>query len=341
MGKQVAFCADGTWDDPQSDTNVIKLSRALIPSSSLVPFYDDGVGADGTLLQKLTGGAFGAGIFQKIQDGYAQIAGAYVPGDDLFLFGFSRGAYTARSLAGMIAISGLPSSPPTPELLATAFQAYRNPAQRSTLLPTLTAAGFFDAKIKMVGVWETVGALGIPALNGEIDPITYGFLDTTLHPDVLNAFHAIAIDEERVQFSPTLWTSAPASGQTMQQVWFAGVHGDVGGGYPISEAGLADITLGWIAVNALALGLNIDPDFMADYGSIDPETSLQEIHQSWSFFPWGLARSRTISTTSSLGSSVAIRVQDGNTYDPSNLLYSSGDVASAYTIVPVVENPQC
>jgi len=160
MAKNIAFCADGTWDDTNSETNVYKLFKALPTTSTQVPYYDDGVGADGTPLQRLTGGAFGDGIFQKIKDGYTKIAHVYEQGDKLFLFGFSRGAYTARALAGMIAICGLPTGHFDDDLVETAFQAYRNPSQRSELLASLSEFNLFDAKITMLGVWDTVGSLG-------------------------------------------------------------------------------------------------------------------------------------------------------------------------------------
>ncbi|MGD0464752.1 MAG: DUF2235 domain-containing protein [Tepidisphaeraceae bacterium] len=334
MGKRIVFCADGTWDDPQSGTNVVKLYQAIATSAVQVPYYDPGVGTDGTPLQKLTGGALGDGILQKVKDGYAKIAHIYDPGDDVFVFGFSRGAYTARSIAGMIAVSGLPSGSPTDALLDTAFQAYRNRANRPGLLATLNAAGFFDAKIKMVGVWDTVGALGIPAVFGNVDPAEYGFLDTALHPDVLNAYQALAIDERRQEFPPTLWTSAPIAGQTIEQVWFSGVHSDVGGGYPETAPGLSDITLDWMIGKAAALGLAIDTSGPG-YPSINAQTSLGPIHESWNPL-WLFPRSRTIDPDSSLGNSVAIRVQYERGYEPDNLRYSTGILASTYTIVPVV-----
>ncbi|HZK80884.1 MAG TPA: DUF2235 domain-containing protein, partial [Humisphaera sp.] len=102
MSKRIVFCADGTWDDTANNTNVYKLFKAALTCSDQIPYYDDGVGADGNPLQKLSGGALGEGIFQKIKDGYSKIAQVYEPNDEIFLFGFSRGAYTARSLAGMI-----------------------------------------------------------------------------------------------------------------------------------------------------------------------------------------------------------------------------------------------
>src|SRR5277367_126053 len=109
MSKTIAYCADGTWDSSTSHTNVYKLYKALITSASQVPLYDDGVGASANPILKIVGGAFGTGLFQKIKDGYTKIAHIYEPGDSIFLFGFSRGAYTARSLAGMILACGLPT----------------------------------------------------------------------------------------------------------------------------------------------------------------------------------------------------------------------------------------
>jgi uncharacterized protein (DUF2235 family) len=172
MSKRIVFCADGTWDSTQNDTNVYKLFKAIPVSSDQVAYYDDGVGSDGTLIEKLLGGAFGAGLFQKIKDGYTKIAQVYEPGDDLFIFGFSRGAYTARSLAGMIAVCGLPTASFDANLVTPAFNAYRqkDPIQRKSILDGLSQYNLFDAKLKMVGVWDTVGSLGIPALLGDVDP---------------------------------------------------------------------------------------------------------------------------------------------------------------------------
>lgn len=163
-------------------------------------------------------GALGAGLVNKIKTRYAQIAHVYGAGDDIFLFGFSRGAYTARSLAGMIAICGLPTQNVDEECVDTAFEAYRDQANRQMLLDSLSGYAMDNAKIKMLGVWDTVGSLGIPAAWGGIDTVQYGFLDTSLHPDVLNAYQALAIDEQRAQFPPTLWEGQFAAGQTVEQV---------------------------------------------------------------------------------------------------------------------------
>ncbi len=335
MSKQIIFCTDGTWNSPDSDTNVYKLYKAIPITSNQVAFYDDGLGADGTPLEKLAGGAMGEGIFQKIKDGYTKIAHAYEQGDEIFLFGFSRGAFTARSLAGMIAVCGLPTGLFDDNLVETAFQAYRDKVQREVLLSSLGKYNLFDAKLTMVGVWDTVGALGIPALWGGCDPAIYGFLDTGLHPDVLNAYQALSIDERRREFPPTLWTSSPVPGQTIEQVWFSGVHCDVGGGYP--ETGLSDITLAWMIGKATALGLQINPSVQTQYGQPDAKNALAVLHTSWSIW-WGFPTWRSIATNAVLANSAAIRCQYDTTYRPGSLSIPSGILATNYSLVTVV-NP--
>ena len=109
MSKRIILCTDGTWDNTATGTNVFKIYHALQVSSDQIPLYDDGLVADGTPIEQLVGGAFGLGLYQKIKNGYTKIAHLYEPGDEIFLFVFSRGAYTARSLAGMIATCGLPA----------------------------------------------------------------------------------------------------------------------------------------------------------------------------------------------------------------------------------------
>jgi uncharacterized protein (DUF2235 family) len=344
MSKNIIFCADGTWDKPKNKTNVHKLFDAVNSMSNpsvQVAFYDDGVGSDGTPFEKLAGGAVGEGLFQKIKDGYKKIMRAYERGDDIFIFGFSRGAYIARSLAGMIAVCGLPTAPVDDEakLVNTAFQAYRNQDQRPALLASLNQYALDDAKIKMVGVWDTVGALGIPALFGGVDLLHYGFLDTSLHPDVLHAYQALAIDERRKQFPPTLWTppSPPVAGQVLEQVWFCGVHCDVGGGYP--ETGLSDITFSWMLGKVKKLGLHIAGKVWAQYASLDANSALAQIHKSWNIF-WLFPKSRTIASDAALSNSVAIRCKNDPSYQPGNLILSNGAPDGSYQPVQVVSPAQ-
>jgi len=341
MSKRIVFCADGTWDAPGSATNVFKIFHALLTNAEQVPYYDDGVGSDGTPLQKLAGGALGAGLFQKIKDGYSKIAQAYEAGDQIFIFGFSRGAYTARSLAGMIAICGLPTENFTDDDVNTAFNAYRNKDQRQRLLDQLNqSCDMFDAKLAMVGVWDTVGSLGIPAIFGGVDPILYGFLDTGLHPDVLNAYQALAIDEKRAEFPPTLWTlpQPPNPNQTIEQVWFVGVHCDVGGSYPPDSNGsaLSDLTLAWMMSKAAPLGVAFDPAVLTTYAlPMDPKFALDTKHESWNVL-WLIPKPRTIAANSTLSDSVLFRCQNDSSYHPGNLTFTDGQLSSGYGVERVI-----
>lgn len=335
MSKRIVYCADGTWDDPQSNTNVYKLFKALPTSSEQIAFYDDGVGSDGSRIDKIIGGAFGNKLLQKIKEGYTKIAHTYEKNDDIFLFGFSRGAYTARSVAGMIAVCGLPTGPFDDKLIDAAFKAYKNPDQRDDLAKKYS---LHPARIKMIGVWETVGSLGIPAIFGKIDKNTYGFLDTELHENVLNAYHALSIDERREEFPATLWATprVPVPGQTIQQVWFSGVHCDIGGGYP--ESGLSDITFSWMLKKAMDLNLQVDPSVAAQYASLDAKNSLGKLHNSWNML-WLFPKVRHIEPDSALSNSVAIRCQYSDLYQPENLILNNRVPASSYQIEHVITPP--
>jgi uncharacterized protein (DUF2235 family) len=343
MSKRIAYCADGTWDTSTSHTNVYKLYKALTVGADQMPFYDDGVGASGNPILKLVGGAFGTGLWQKIKDGYTKIAHVYEAGDQVFIFGFSRGAYTARSLAGMIAACGLPTQDFTDDMVNTAFDAYRDKLNRADKLKALANCNLVNPQMTMVGVWDTVGSLGIPAAIGAIDPIAYGFLDTSLHPSIQNAYQALAMDEKRAQFPPTLWKGPAASGQTLEQVWFTGAHSDVGGGEPDDLPGttaLSDITLGWMMSKASALGLQFDPTVFAQYTMpCVPELALDKFHESWKIF-CGFPRRRSIDPAASIANSVAVRCAEDSSWRPHNLVFEqNGSLAATYQIVPVVKNP--
>ncbi len=350
MPKKIVFCADGTWEHPADpnlvepvDTNVYKLYRVLLVSATQVPHYDDGVGADGNPIDRILGGGMGAGLFQKIKDGYTFIAQSYRPGDEVFLFGFSRGAYTARSLGGMLAACGVPA----PGRLSTqavedAFQAYRDrtpnrPALRASLQ---TKYGNQKATISMIGVWDTVGSLGVPvALFQGFDEKLYGFLDTTLHPDVKAAYHALSINERRREFPPTLWDAlTPAaiqSGQVLEQVWFAGCHCGVGGGYV--ETGLSDIAMSWMIGKAASLGLEFDAPMLAQYTNLDPKHSLDLLRSSWNVC-WLFPKTRSIPPGSWIANSVDIRVNELSDYRPNNLKVGAGNHLDGYQIVKVVQD---
>lgn len=341
MAKRIVFCADGTWQAPMNNTNVYRMFKALTVSSDQVTYYDDGVGADASGIGRVLQGAFGAGLLQKITDGYTKIAHVYEPGDKIYLFGFSRGAYTVRSLAGMIASCGLPTGKFSDDCVAKVFAAYRDPVNRATLLAELTGCGLGDVTIQMIGVWDTVGSLGIPAIFGAIDQKQYGFLDTGLHPDVKSAYQCLAIDEVRAQFPATLWTSAPAEGQTLEQVWFSGCHGDVGGGTVQGggvDAGtrLCDITLAWMADKAQAQGLTFDPAAANQFVVLPAKYALDLIRESWKPED-GPQHLRPVADSANIANSVAVRVKYALTYQPGDLKITDDALDDAYSLVNVVD----
>jgi uncharacterized protein (DUF2235 family) len=346
MTKDIIFCADGTWNHPDetdagqpSPTNVWKFFKALRTTATQLPYYDDGVGADGTPIDRLLGGAIGDGLFQKIKDGYTYLAHNYDDGDRIFLFGFSRGAYTVRSLAGMVAICGLPLAAKFSDAATDdAFDAYRTTSGRQPKLDRLAAA--YDnrnVEIAALGVWDTVGAMGIPlGLFDGLNEAFYGFLSLSLHQDVKAGFHALSIDERRNEFVPTLWDPPTAAGQVIDQVWFAGVHADVGGGY--ADCGLSNITLGWMMNKVRATGLQFDPDVLQSYTALDPKHALDAMHDSWSL-AWGFPRARTIAAGSVIANSVAIRNQHDPSYHPPNLPASFPDPNSGMRVEHVLAVP--
>ncbi len=341
MPKRIVFCSDGTWQTPLSNTNVYRIYKGLIQSSDQVAYYDDGVGADAAGLARVIGGAIAADFNEKILYGYNKIAHVYEPGDEIYLLGFSRGAYTVRSLGGMIASCGLPSGAFTDDCVTQVFAAYRDRANRASILAGLSGCGLADATIVMIGAWDTVGSLGIPALFGGIDEKQYGFLDLSLHPDVKSGYHCLAIDEVRAQFPATLWEGAPAPGQTIEQVWFSGCHSDCGGGNPIGEPDsgtrLSDITLGYMIRKAIAESLTFDPAVTAEYTALLPARfALDAIHESWTPAA-GKQNLRPILPNSHIANSVAIRVQYALTYTPGDLNLVDDALADTYSLVTLVD----
>ncbi|MBS1529713.1 MAG: DUF2235 domain-containing protein, partial [Bacteroidetes bacterium] len=235
-----------------------------------VKYYDEGKGAEGTWWSKLIDGATGNGIDQSIKVIYEFIIWNYEPGDELYLFGFSRGAYIARSLAGLIRNCGILKNNDL-GLIDEAYAIYRDRKNR-TYRPDGALSKQFREKyshpvqrIKFIGAWDTVGELGIPARGFQWYNKRYQFHDTRLSSLVENGYHALAIDEHRNNFKPTLWTKSNkvAAGevlQVMEQQWFAGSHSNIGGGYP--DVGLSDIALEWMIEKAAKHGLGFDETYI-------------------------------------------------------------------------------
>jgi uncharacterized protein (DUF2235 family) len=347
MSKKIIVCADGTWNTPHgvgavvNDTNVRKLYCALADDPSQLLYYDSGVGTDGTPIDHLFGGAMGEGLFQKIQDGYEFVSYVYDPGDEVYLFGFSRGAYTARSLAGMIARFGVPTKNLDNMTVKLIFDAYRepDPDKKKQLQAGLDQQyGLGPVIISMVGVWDTVGSLGIPGLLFSLfDQKKYGFLDTTLHPNIKKAVHAVSIDERRAQFQPTLWTNPDGSMRVNddigQQVWFPGVHSDVGGGYAQSQ--LSDITLSWMMHKAKENSLKFAAPAEAQYLSPAAANAIGPAHDEWKLIPWGLPKHRTVPPNAVMSNTVQLRLDGLPQYNPENLALSNRQL-SGYPIANVL-----
>ncbi len=302
MAKNIALCFDGTWnkplnpvtgeplqidapeDDPRDNpenTNVVKIKRLIDASQpDQVVVYFNGVGTQ--WYDCVSGGVAGAGLDDRIKLGYQRLAEHFEPGDRIFLFGFSRGAYTARSLGGMIRKCGVLRSDRL-DLCDEAFGLYRRkdrtPDERDVV--QFRQANSYTTDIHFIGVWDTVGELGIPlGLLKDINKELYGFHDTSLSSIVKNGFHAVAIDEHRRQFAPTLWTGVPDAGQNIEQRWFVGAHSNVGGGY--ADDRLSNIPLAWMCGKAECCGLRLKT-FSADSNDYKGE-----IHDSYAEFLGGL-----------------------------------------------------
>lgn len=257
--RRLILCLDGTWNsNDQSDTitNVVKLLRAIPgvadDGTSQILYYGRGVGT--TRGEKWSGGFSGAGLDDKIIDAYRFLGNNYQPGDEIYLFGFSRGAYTARSLAGLIQLAGLlhPTCLGEPlDAVLSIWRANNIPGGKHQAIAQIAhLQRHAPVRITCIGVWDTVGSLGIPgdwARHTSFASRWY-FHDVHLGPQVDVALHALAIDEKRAAFPPTLWekpiNQALPPGQIVEQVWFAGVHSNIGGSY--ADSRLADITLDWM-----------------------------------------------------------------------------------------------
>jgi uncharacterized protein (DUF2235 family) len=292
--KRIILLLDGTWNDADlgaSDTNIVRMreiiARSLDARSALIPqgtnrltsnpdqkvvagrtfqelehliFYERGVGT-GPLLDRIKGGSFGDGLAGNIRRAYKFLSFHYKKGDQIFVFGFSRGAYTARSLVGYVAAAGLLKRDNcTAELEAKAWEYYRTapndrmPGVWSELTPFVNDRK--ELRIDCLGVFDTVGALGVPLPHFyRINRERYEFHNVELSSITNVNLHALAIDEHREPFEAAIWRKPKfkSYATVTEQVWFAGAHADIGGGYIDEEDRLSmypnsldDITLDWM-----------------------------------------------------------------------------------------------
>jgi uncharacterized protein (DUF2235 family) len=259
-----------------------------------IKFYDEGVGAQGSFITRLLNGATGNGIDENILDIYKFIVWNYEHEDDdedeIYLFGFSRGAYTARSLGGLIRKCGIIRKNDL-NLIGEAYKLYRDKeaGPESDKLKKFRADNSYEvSKIKFIGVWDTVGARGIPLnIFQWYNRKRYSFYDTTLSSTVQYAYHAVAVDERRGNFEPTLWTRSDNKtergfSQTLEQKWFAGVHSNVGGGY--ADERLSDITLKWMIDNARATGIALDEESVVQ--NVHPDVMGKVYNSKSGIFAW-------------------------------------------------------
>jgi uncharacterized protein (DUF2235 family) len=306
---------------------VVKIARAIATADAAgqhqIVYYYDGVGTGGNFYDHIAGGAVGVGIDKNIKDIYRFLATNYGVGDELWLLGFSRGAYTVRSVAGLIRNSGLLVREHF-DLYEEAYNLYRG--RDDATHPNSAMAQEFrrqyacEPRIRFVGVWDTVGALGIPVQGlGTWSKDAYEFHDVELSSWVDFAFQALAIDEKRQPFQASVWTRDnpdKTPNQVLEQQWFPGVHCDVGGGY--AEAGLSDAALAWIIEGAKRAGLAF-----RNLAGINPSAT-DQMHDSMNI---GYALlgdgTRTLGATNPGGnekpSDCALQRRDNTGYNPPNL----------------------
>jgi len=273
MSKNIIVFSDGTGQEGGTDhnTNVYKTFNLILDRSpDQISFYDKGLG---TGFRKVTGNVFGRGFSENVRQCYEFIFEHYQDGDQIFLFGFSRGAATVRSLTGFIHMFGiLPRS--RAKLIDKAWRIYRekDAAERQQAADEFIEVNHtMWATVKFLGVWDTVAALGVPKtrLDRVLNWIVpHGFHDFKLSASVENAYHALAIDDVRKSFHPILFEPGSNKKGELKQVWFMGMHTDVGGGY--RERGLSDIALEWMTGQAVKHGLRIYADPYRPTGECTP-----------------------------------------------------------------------
>ena len=278
--KRLVVACDGTWNKPDNETitNVEKIARTVQSDPGAtggtyqLVYYVSGVGAGSYAADRMLGGAFGFGLFHNVIAAYRFLAQNYEPGDEIFIIGFSRGAYTARSVAGMVGRVGLLTKVSlVEERLPAAVARYQQKDPRSGAFGAGVEEFKHDhchpAKVNFLGVFDTVGALGVPGFMR----LAPRFHDVQLSSQVVRARHALAIDETRLKFAPSFWEvpaeppGAATHDERVKQVWFEGAHSDVGGGY--AQTGLSDTSLLWMAREAHEAGLVFDVPLLSHYVS--------------------------------------------------------------------------
>jgi uncharacterized protein (DUF2235 family) len=300
--KRLAIFLDGTWNTLNNNTNVWRLKSLTAETGDQRVYYSQGVGTRRG--ESARGGVTGWGIDDEIIEAYTWLIQNFDDGDEIFIFGFSRGAYTARSLSGLICKCGVLGlgAPLSIEQLYARYRIYDAPTIRSLQGKPLPDDAPLEerwlttysrpTKIKFIGVWDTVGSLGLPVWSMSAKVRKYRFLDTHLRLDNEYAFHALALDEHRRNFEPTFWTRTDRVGHEgaaerqidkVEQRWFVGAHANVGGGYASDP--LAQRPLKWLMEKAAGLGLVYRGEVSLDVSQVAPPVT-----DSYRQFAWGLYR---------------------------------------------------
>jgi uncharacterized protein (DUF2235 family) len=330
MGKNIVICCDGTRNKPSlHNTNVVKLFSLVEKTANQVVYYDPGVGSLSQGLLRAYQGVTGLGLSENIKEAYVFLMNNYKVGDKVFLFGFSRGAYTVRCLAGILYRIGLLQKG-NYNLIDYAILQYFD-REDPEVTPEFKKSFSRKCEVHFVGVWDTVGAF-IPY------PPSHKFHNNYLNRHIPFGYQALAIDEKRTDFKPEIWDIYPESvlqddglTQTIEQVWFAGVHSDVGGSNP--SDGLSDISLKWMIMKAKVQGLITCPQSELDKEINDNIDD--KIYESrtgiWKLRP---EYKRIIKENSLIHHTVLDRIMgrvDG--YSPKNLPHNPAEILAKFKIV--------
>jgi uncharacterized protein (DUF2235 family) len=354
MAKNIVICCDGTGNEFGSrNSNVVKLYKTLIRNQTQVAYYHPGVGTMGarnalTRIGKwwtrVIGLAFGYGISDNIADAYQFLMRTFEPDDRVYVFGFSRGAYTARSLCGMLHSVGLLSDG-NQGLIPYAIRMIKRKKIDFRIAGDFgkTFSEPLACKPHFLGVWDTVSSVG-----WIYNAVRFPFTRATNNPDLNIVRHAVSIDERRAFFRQNLFGAPNNLAQDIKEVWFAGVHSDVGGSYPESESQLSQIALRWMLCEAERAGLKLDPVRKAEIlggrpPSVEPDPATKNQHNSLTIGWWiaeiwpkitsrqspdgswkksirfNLARRRKIPADPLVHESVEARLKAGIGYAPANL----------------------
>lgn len=272
MSRTHVYIVDGTLSrlDYGCQTHAGRLYHLLKNElSGTIRTVSYNAGVQGNGWQRWTRAALGIGVNDAILEGYSTLASRYRPGDRIFLLGYSRGAYAVRSLAGLICKVGLlRHDEATERRIQRAFRYYRGNRISKAADAFREAHCHPDTPIAFLGCWDTVKALGLPyPVLSRVFPMATEFHDHELGPSVEAAFHALALDEDRNAYAPILWEKAEDWHGTLEQAWFAGAHGDIGGERNCDDAPipLNNLSFVWMLKNAAKCGLELPDEWQSEF----------------------------------------------------------------------------